>query len=124
MNANTIAASSALRHIGPMRSELQAKVIAPVRATLPKVGRKPVAPQTADGATIEPYVSVPIAKGTSPATVADADPAEEPLEPCFKFHGFLVCPPNHISSIASSPIDNLATNTAPAFFNCWYTNAS
>lgn len=55
--------------------------MAPVRLTLPKVGLKPVAPQVVEGETILPQVSVPIAKGTKPATVADADPAEEPEEP-------------------------------------------
>ena len=60
---------------------------------LPNVGRKPVAPQVDAGETIEPHVSVPIAKGTRPATVADVDPAEEPEEPDFTFHGFFVRPP-------------------------------
>src|SRR5881628_1446419 len=122
--AKTRAASSALRHIGPIRSEVQARVIPPVRATLPNVGRRPVAPQTAEGATIDPYVSVPIANGTKPATVAEAEPADEPFDPCCKFHGFLVCPPNQISSIANSPIESLAIKTAPEFSNCWYTKAS
>jgi hypothetical protein len=27
-------------------------------------------------------------KGTNPATVADAEPADDPLEPCCKFQGF------------------------------------
>jgi hypothetical protein len=31
---------------------------------------------------IEPQVSVPIEKPTRPAAVAEAEPAEEPLEPC------------------------------------------
>jgi hypothetical protein len=54
MEANTIAQSSALRQIGPIRSEVQARFMPPVRATLPNVGRNPVAPHTAEGATIEP----------------------------------------------------------------------
>ena len=36
---------------------------------------------TADGETIEPSVSDPIANPTQPATVALAEPADEPLEP-------------------------------------------
>lgn len=60
---------------------------------LPKVGRKPVAPQVEDGETIDPQVSVPMAKGMSPATVADVEPADEPEEPNWVFHGFLVLPP-------------------------------
>ncbi len=44
---------------------------------------------------IEPRVSVPIAKPTRPAAVADPGPAEEPLDPCSGFHGLRVRPPNH-----------------------------
>jgi hypothetical protein len=55
---------------------------------VPKVGLKPVAPQTVAGETILPHVSVPIAKGTNPATVAEVEPAEEPEDPFFKFQGF------------------------------------
>ena len=60
---------------------------------LPNVGRNPVAPQVEEGEVIDPHVSVPMAKGTSPATVAEADPAEEPDDPVCRFHGFLVRPP-------------------------------
>ena len=49
--------------------------------------------QALDGEMIEPSVSVPIANGTNPATVAAVDPADEPLDPLFKFHGFFVLPP-------------------------------
>ena len=55
--------------------------MAPERLMLPKVGLKPVAPQVVDGETILPQVSVPIAKGTKPATVAEVEPAEEPDDP-------------------------------------------
>jgi len=64
---------------------------------------------------MEPNVSVPIENPTRPADVADADPADDPLEPCSRFHGFFVTPPNHLSPCASAPIDNLANSTAPAF---------
>src|SRR5580658_5857878 len=63
---------------------------------------------------IEPYVSEPMLNPTRPAAVADAGPAEEPSEPCLIFHGLRVLPPNHTSPMASSPIDNFATSTAPA----------
>ena len=59
----------------------------------PNVGLSPVAPQVDDGEMMEPQVSVPIAKGTSPATVADAEPADDPDDPNLVFHGFLVLPP-------------------------------
>src|SRR5712671_4443779 len=61
---------------------LHDKAIAPVRGTKPKVGRKPVQPQRVDGEEIEPSVSEPMLKATHPAAVADAGPAEDPLEPC------------------------------------------
>ena len=49
------------------------------------------------GETIEPYVSVPRVKGTSPAAVAEAGPALEPLDPSFGSNGFLQVPPNQMS---------------------------
>ena len=74
----------------------------------PKVGRKPVTPHRADGLRIEPLVSLPTPKATQPAAVAEAGPAEEPLEPCSTFQGFFVWPPNHWSPCASSPVVSLA----------------
>ena len=38
-------------------------------------------PQVEEGEIIEPSVSVPIEKPTKPAAVADAGPADEPLDP-------------------------------------------
>ena len=46
--------------------------IAPVRLTRENVGRSPVVPQCMHGETIEPSVSVPMAKPTRPAAVAAA----------------------------------------------------
>src|ERR1700761_8430081 len=88
--------------------------IAPVRGTSPKVGRSPVVPQRVEGEAIEPSVSEPMAKATQPAAVVEADPAEEPLEPCAVFQGLRVIPPNHLSPCANAPRVVLATNTAPA----------
>jgi hypothetical protein len=88
------------------------------------VGRRPVTPQRELGETIEPHVSLPMANGTSPAETALDEPADEPLEPCSRFHGFSVVPPNHWSSIASSPRENLATSTAPAASSLRMTVAS
>ena len=42
------------------------------------MGLSPVTPQFAAGETIDPHVSEPSAKGTSPAETAEADPLEEP----------------------------------------------
>ena len=61
-----------------------------------------------------PSVSLPSANPTNPAAVAEAEPADDPLEPCFVFHGFRVLPPNQLSPIANAPSDNFATSTAPA----------
>jgi hypothetical protein len=69
---------------------VQLSAIAPVRGTKPNVGRKPESPQRVEGDEIEPSVSDPMEKPTHPAAVALAGPADEPLDPCFGFHGFRV----------------------------------
>src|SRR5512144_2683339 len=122
--SRTSAQSSTLRQIGPSLSMLHDSAIAPVFGTRPKVGRSPVTPQRVDGEEMLPNVSLPIAKPTSPADVADAGPALEPLEPWSTFHGFFVVPPYQTSPIASSPSDSLATSTAPAASSRWTTVAS
>src|SRR5271165_5235310 len=94
---STSMASSTLRVIGPSLSSDQHSVMAPVRGTRPNVGRSPVTPQREDGETMLPPVSLPMAKPTSPAAVADAEPALEPLEPSASSHGFFVSPPNQMS---------------------------
>ena len=60
---------------------LQESAMAPVRGTKPKVGRKPVQPQRVDGDEMEPSVSEPMLNATQPAAVAEAGPAEDPLDP-------------------------------------------
>src|SRR5580704_17050576 len=109
--------SSTPRVIGPSLSSDQHNVIAPVRGTRPNVGRSPVTPHRIDGLTMLPPVSLPIAKPTSPAAVADPGPALEPEEPSSSSHGFIVWPPNQISFSASAPRLSFATSTAPAAFN-------
>ena len=61
----------------------------PNRLTRPNVGRSPVTPQLFAGDNIEPQVSDPIAKGTSPAPTAEPEPLEEPPDHASIFHGFL-----------------------------------
>src|SRR6187455_1880812 len=107
--------------MGPTLSRLQQSTIAPYLLTVPNVGLNPVAPHLVEGETIEPNVSVPIVNGNRPATVAAAEPADEPLDPCFRFHGFFVSPPNHLLLKASAPRDSLAQSTAPAVLNLLYT---
>src|SRR5467141_878471 len=93
---------------------LQDSAIAPVLDTRPNDGRSPVHPQRVDGEEIEPSVSEPMLNATHPAAVAEAGPAEEPLDPWFVFQGLRVTPPNHTSPCASAPRVNVATSTAPA----------
>src|SRR5262245_3881648 len=114
MAPKTSAVSSTDLAIGPILSIVQASAMAPYRLTRPNVGRSPVTPQRVQGDTMLPRVSVPRAKPVSPALVADADPADEPLDPWSVFQGFFVVPPNHTSPHASSPTDVFATRTAPA----------
>src|SRR5258708_37184946 len=100
--------SSTDRQMGPILSIVQQRLIAPKRDTRPKVGRKPVTPQTRLGDKIEPSVSVPIEKPTSPAAVAAADPAEEPGGVFSGFPGFFVMPPNQSPPCATAPTGSLA----------------
>src|ERR1035441_5425519 len=110
----TRAQSSTDRQIGPSLSIVQLRVMAPVRGTKPNVGRKPVTPHFVEGLEMEPPVSDPIEKATHPAEVADAGPADDPLDPCSVFQGLRVWPPNHLSPPASAPSVSFATRTAPA----------
>src|SRR5262245_3211891 len=87
---NTIAASSAVRVMGPTRSCDHASTIPPYRLTRPTVGRNALKPHGAVGETVEPDVSVPMPNATQPPAVADAGPADEPLDCCEVFHGFFV----------------------------------
>ena len=92
-----MAQSSTERQIGPILSSVQHSAIAPARDTRPKVGRSPVVPQRCDGEVIEPSVSVPIENPQSPAEVAEAEPALDPLAPSFRLNGLRVLPPNQMS---------------------------
>src|SRR5713101_7167900 len=124
MASRTRAQSSTVRQIGPSLSMLQERAIAPVRGTRPKDGRSPVHPQRVEGDEIEPSVSEPMLKATHPAAVAEAGPAEDPLEPCLVFQGFRVTPPNHTSPMARAPRVSFATSTAPALSKRFTTVAS
>src|SRR5208283_1102934 len=124
MAFSTSIVSSTLRAMGPSLSSDQQSVIAPVRATRPKVGRSPVTPQRIEGLTMLPPVSLPMAKPTNPAAVAAPGPALEPDDPSSSNHGFMVWPPYQISLSASAPKLNLATRTAPASLRRLTTTAS
>src|SRR5215471_19770781 len=114
MAYRTAAQSSTPRQMGPILSMVQHNAIAPKRLTRPKVGLSPVTPQVEEGDTIEPRVSVPIENPTSPAAVAAAGPADDPLELWSVFQGFRVLPPNQRLPWARAPSDSFAINTAPA----------
>src|SRR5690348_15887377 len=103
---------------------VEESAMAPVRGTKPNVGRKPVVPHRVEGEEIEPRGSDPMANATQPEAVADADPADEPLDPCLIFQGLRVMPPNHLSPWASAPSVSLATSTAPAASSRFTTVAS
>src|SRR5713226_10771186 len=122
--ASTTAQSSTARQMGPSLSMLQESAMAPVRGTKPNVGRKPVSPQRVEGEEIDPSVSEPMLNATHPAAVAEAEPAEEPLEPCAVFQGLRVLPPNHLSPMAKAPRVSLAMSTAPAASRRCTTTAS
>ena len=102
----------------------QQSVIAPVRGTLPNVGRRPVTPQRIEGSMMLPSVSLPIEKPTSAAAVAAPGPALLPPDPSSRSHGFMVCPPNQTSFNASAPRESFATRTAPAAWSRATTAAS
>ena len=67
--------------------------MAPVRGIRPNVGRRPVVPQRVDGDEMEPSVSEPMAKATHPAATEDAEPADEPDDPCSGRQGLRVRSP-------------------------------
>src|SRR3989442_14771675 len=100
--------------MGPNLSILQESAIAPVLGTRPNDGRNPVHPQRVDGEEIEPSVSDPMLNATHPAAVAEAGPAEKPLEPWVVVHGFFLTPPNQTSPRARAARGNFSTRTAPA----------
>src|SRR5262245_18668446 len=103
--------------MGPSLSRDQQSVIAPVRATRPNVGRRPVKPQRIAGMTMLPPVSLPMENETKAAAVAAPGPALDPDAPSSRSHGFIVWPPNQMSLSARAPSESFANSTAPASFN-------
>ena len=74
--------------IGPTLSSDPTSSIAPNRLTSPKVGRRPVTPQNAEGDPIDPPVSEPSANGTRPAATAAPEPLEDPAAQRLGSQGF------------------------------------
>src|SRR6478736_319766 len=122
--SKTNAQSSAERQIGPSLSVVHDSAIAPERGTRPNEGRNPATPHVREGDVMDPFVSEPMLKPTHPAAVADAGPADEPLDPVSGFHGLRVRSFHHRSPCASDPSVSLATSTAPASSSLFTTVAS
>src|SRR5688500_7097554 len=120
MASSTRPQSSAVRHMGPSLSSVQQRAIAPWRETRPYVGRSPERPLNDAGVRMEPEVSEPIEKPTSPAAVAAPEPLEEPPLQYAVFQGVRPGPVKLASGLlypmppASSTMASLATSTAPA----------
>src|SRR5512146_1773165 len=113
--------------MGPSLSVVHDSAMAPVRGTRPKLGRNPDTPQVRDGDVIDPFVSDPMLKPTQPAAVAEAGPADEPLDPgdcCSGIHGLRVYPFHQWLPCASEPSVSLATRIAPASSSRFTTVAS
>lgn len=70
---------------------------------------------------IDPPVSDPIEKPTSPAAVAEPGPADDPDASSSVFQGFRVRPPNQRAVTANAPVESFATRIAPASVNRLYT---
>ena len=92
--------SSAERASGPILSIEYDSAMAPRRLTRPYVGRNPLTPQNAEGHTIEPHVSVPIANPASPAATIAPDPEDDPHVQHFVSHGFFASPCNEADAYA------------------------
>src|SRR4051812_3316573 len=122
--ATTNAASSTDRQIGPILSRDQQRDIAPARDTRPNVGRRPTVPHRAQGATIEPNVSVPSANPAKPAAVAAAEPALDPRDPSSVFQGLRVWRPYQMSPNARAPTLVFPSRTPPAAVSRRITSAS
>ena len=79
--------------MGPGLSWLALMGTTPPVGTAPTVGLSPTTPLTDAGQTMEPSVSVPTARGTSPAATAAPDPDDEPPALRSSAHGFPTSPP-------------------------------
>ena len=76
--SSSAAFSATVSVIGPGASWLAEIGTTPSVDTSPTVGFSPTSPQAAAGAVIEPFVSVPIAKGAKRAATAAPLPELEP----------------------------------------------
>lgn len=68
--------------IGPGLSKNSVMVYRPVVSWIPIVGLIAYKPARVDGVTMEPMVSVAMARGLNPAATATAEPVDEPPGAC------------------------------------------
>src|SRR5690349_20363281 len=122
MAPRRIAASVTVRAIGPAVSWLFEIGTMPARLTRPTVGLRPTMPQSVEGETIDPSVSVPMATAHRLAVTAAAEPELEPGGLRSSAYGFLVCPPRALQPLVECEPRKLAhslrfvfaSSTAPA----------
>ena len=93
----------------------------PSRESRPTLGLNPTTPQNAAGRITDPFVWLPIAKGTTPAATAAADPIDEPPDVRERSQGLRVGPG---WAIASSAVTVFPTMIAPAARRFRTTSAS
>src|SRR5215468_2329456 len=93
MTVSSAAACSTVLVIGPAVSCECEMGTMPCCEISPTVGFRPTMPLSAAGQTIEPLVSVPIAKSASPAATAAPDPLDEPPAERLRAYGLRVRPP-------------------------------
>src|SRR5262245_24586466 len=103
-----MAASRTLRVIGPAVSWLWEIGMIPVRLIRPTVGLTPTIPQTVEGDTMEPSVSVPIAAAQRFAATATPEPALDPEGLRSSAYGFLVSPPRPLQPLVERSPRKLA----------------
>ena len=93
MTSSRRAVSETVRAMGPGESWLELIGTMPSRGIVPTVGLIPTHPLRDAGQTIDPSVSLPTARATSPAAIAAPVPEDDPPAECGCFHGFAVRPP-------------------------------
>jgi hypothetical protein len=96
------AASATVRVMGPAVSWLAAMGTMPSMLNRPWVGFSPTMPFTWAGQMIDPLVSVPRARGASPAATAAPEPELEPQGERSSTWGLRTCPPTEDQPLTES----------------------
>jgi hypothetical protein len=101
--SSVTATSVTVRPIGPAVSWLCEIGTIPSWATRPTVGLSPTIPLCADGQTIEPSVSVPMATAHRLAATATAEPELDPQGSEPRSYGLRVKPPRALQPFRKRP---------------------